>query len=122
MFFFPVGLSSFLRHPRQVLLGVEISSVAWLGRLTVGVQSVTEETSTPNKTCRGCRVNDERPTGKKNTTIEWDDGGKIGNKNKLLLSLPSSVVQWHHEEGNFLSEYGQSHWLFYVRYYLEESS
>ena len=21
---------------------------------------------------------------KKNTTIEWDDGGKIGNKNKLI--------------------------------------
>ena len=29
-------------------------------------------------------VNDERPTGKKNTTIEWDDGGTIGNKNKLI--------------------------------------
>ena len=25
--------------------------------------------------------NDERPIGKK-TTIEWDDGGKIGNKNE----------------------------------------
>ena len=22
----------------------------------------------------------------KNTTIEWDDGGKVGNKNKLILS------------------------------------
>ena len=28
---------------------------------------------------------DERPTGNKNTTIEWDDGGKIDNKNKLIL-------------------------------------
>ena len=41
----------------------------------------TEETSTPHKTCWKCRVNDERPT-EKETTSEWDDGGKIGNKNK----------------------------------------
>ena len=27
-----------------------------------------------------------RPTGKKNTTIEWHDGGKISNKNKLILT------------------------------------
>ena len=38
----------------------------------------TEETSTPNKTCYKCD-NDETPTGKKNTTIEWEDGEK-GNK------------------------------------------
>ena len=25
------------------------------------------------------------PTGKKNTTIEWENGGKTGNKNKLIL-------------------------------------
>ena len=43
-----------------------------------------EETSKPYKTCYECRVNDERPTGKKNTTIKWEDGGKIGNKNKLI--------------------------------------
>ena len=30
--------------------------------------------------------NEERPRGKKNTTIEWDDGGKIDNKNKLNLT------------------------------------
>ena len=29
---------------------------------------------------------DERPRGNKNTNIEWDDGGKIGNKNKLILT------------------------------------
>ena len=46
----------------------------------------TEETSTPNKTCRECRVNNERPTGKKNTTIEWNNGVKIGNKHKLILT------------------------------------
>ena len=23
-------------------------------------------------------INDERPTGKKHTTVRWDDGGKIG--------------------------------------------
>ena len=36
---------------------------------------------TPYKTCRKRRANDERPTGKKHK-IEWDDSGKIGNKNK----------------------------------------
>ena len=30
-------------------------------------------------------ITNERPTGMKNTTIEWDDGGNIGNKNKLIL-------------------------------------
>ena len=40
----------------------------------------------------------------------------------LLLSLPSSVLEWHHEEGNVSSEYVQSKWLFYVGYYLEVSS
>ena len=29
------------------------------------------------------RVKDERPKEKKTTTIEWDDGRKIGIKNKL---------------------------------------
>ena len=37
----------------------------------------------------------------------------------LILSLPLSVFQWHHEKGNFFSEYDQSNWLFYVGYYLE---
>ena len=30
--------------------------------------------------------NDGRSTGKKNTTIECDDSGKIGDKNKLILT------------------------------------
>ena len=42
-----------------------------------------EETSTTYKTFWEYRVNEERPTGKKYTTIEWDDGGKIGNKNRI---------------------------------------
>ena len=25
-----------------------------------------------------CCINNERPTGKKHTTVRWDDGGKIG--------------------------------------------
>jgi hypothetical protein len=50
--------------------------------LTVAV----EITSTPYKTCRECRINDERPTGKKNTTIDGMTGGKIGIKNKLILT------------------------------------
>ena len=37
----------------------------------------------------------------------------------LLFSLPSSVLQWHHEGGNFFSEYDRSNWLFYVGFYLE---
>ena len=40
----------------------------------------------------------------------------------LLLPLQSSVLQWHHEQGNFLSEFDQSNWLFYVGYYLEAFS
>ena len=38
LLFVPVGLSSSLRHLMQVLLGVEVSSVARPGQLTVGVQ------------------------------------------------------------------------------------
>ena len=66
------------QHSQQVLLGVEDFSVSWLGQ-------EAEETSTPNKICWECD-NDESPTGKKNTTIEWVDGGKVGNKNKLFLT------------------------------------
>ena len=40
-----------------------------------------------HKTCLECCDNNKRPTGKmKNTNTEWDDGGKIGNKNKLILT------------------------------------
>ena len=39
----------------------------------------------------------------------------------LLLFLPSSVLQWHHEGGDFFSEYNRSNLLFYVGYYLEVS-
>ena len=35
---FPVGLSSLSRHFEQVLLGDEVSSVSWVGQLTVGVK------------------------------------------------------------------------------------
>jgi hypothetical protein len=38
VFSFPVGISSLTRHSQQVLLGVEVSSVSWLGQFTVGVQ------------------------------------------------------------------------------------
>ena len=34
----------------------------------------------------------------------------------LLLSLPSSVLQCHHEGSNFFSEYDQPNWLFYIGY------
>ena len=41
--------------------------------------------------------NDEKPTGKKNTTIEWGDGGKIGNRNKLILTttISSNIAKKH---------------------------
>ena len=52
----PVGLSTFSTG----FLGIEVSFVSWLG------------------TYWKCRINDERPTGIKHTTVGWDDGGKIG--------------------------------------------
>ena len=39
-----------------------------------------------NKTSGECRLNKERPTGKKNPTIERKDGGKICDKIKLILT------------------------------------
>ena len=36
--------------------------------------------------------------GKKNKTIEWDDGGKISNKNKLILNISwFSYFYWCHK-------------------------
>ena len=35
----------------------------------------------------------------------------------LLFSLPSSVLQWHHEEGNLFLEYDKTNLLFYTGYY-----
>ena len=83
--FVPVGLLLFLRHLRQVMLGVEVSSVAQPGQLTIGVQisdwtptvnypgQAVEETATPNKTCQRCRKNDET-LQKRTQLIEWDIG------------------------------------------------
>ena len=59
--------------------------------------------SVRNKTYSECRVNDERPTGKKNTTIEWDDGGKIGNKNKLNIIDPA--LYFEKNRGIFVINY-----------------
>ena len=42
------------------LVGVEVTSVSWLGQMTVGV----------------CCYNNERPTGQKQPTVRWKDGGK----------------------------------------------
>ena len=39
----------------------------------------------------------------------------------LLLSLPSFLLQWHHEKGNFCPEFDQPNWRFYVGYYSEMS-
>ena len=68
----------------------------WYQKIFNYASQEKEETSTPHKTCWECRV-DERSTGKKNTTIEWDDGGKIGNKNKLILTeiFPSVRETWY---------------------------
>ena len=40
----------------------------------------------------------------------------------LLLSLLSSVLQFHREEGNFFLEYGQINWFYYAEYYLKAFS
>ena len=40
----------------------------------------------------------------------------------LLFSLMPSVLQWHHEEGNFFSEFDQPNRFFYAGYYLEAFS
>ena len=54
----------------------------------------TEETSTSYKTRWECRINDERPTGKKGTIIEWDDGGKISNTNKIYSNWNLPIGAW----------------------------
>ena len=51
-----------------------VSAASWLGPSQKKLQH-------PTRLVENVTVNDDRPTGKK-TTIEWDDGGKIGNKNK----------------------------------------
>ena len=55
----------------------------------------TEETSTHYKICWEFRVNDERPTWKKNIVIKWNDGGKIGNRNTLILTEILPSVTWN---------------------------
>ena len=67
--FISVGLSSICWHILQVLLSVEISSVAWPEQSIVNCPvQMTEETSTPNKTCRRCKK-DEKPT--ETNTTNW---------------------------------------------------
>ena len=44
---------------------------------------------------RKCTENNVRPTGKKSTTIGWDDGGKIDNKNEIILTEIFPSVQKH---------------------------
>ena len=54
--FFPVGLSSLIRHFEQVLWVLKFHS----------------------------------PTGKKHTTVGWDDGGKIGK----VVIIYKKVTKW----------------------------
>ena len=76
----------------------------------------TEETSTSNKIFRECCDNNERPTGKKNTTVEWDDGGKIDNKSTLILTRISlsilmkskSGLNFQEPQTNIISLYSSS--------------
>jgi hypothetical protein len=48
---------------------------------SVGLSSLSRHSQQDSTKCRD---NDERPTGEKNTTIDFDDGEK-GNINKLIL-------------------------------------
>ena len=76
VFFFPVGLSSLMQHSQQVLWVLK-SLLSPVSKLNSNCQlPKTEEILTPYNTCWKCCVNDERPTGKKNTTVEWDNGWK----------------------------------------------
>ena len=63
-----------------------------------------EETSTPYKICWECRINDESPTGKENTTIEWNVSGKIGKQNKLILTEIFPLVRkiWYLKVLNYM--------------------
>ena len=73
-----------LQHPKRPVENVALIMKGLQERKTTVncPNQGTEETSTPYKTCWEYRVNGESPIGNKNTTIEWDDGGKIGNKYK----------------------------------------
>ena len=42
-----------------------------------GLVGETEETSTPTRPVENVVLTNEMPTGKKHTTVGWDDGGKI---------------------------------------------
>ena len=53
------------------LVGVEVTSVSWLGQLTVGV------------------YNNERPTGQKQQLF---DGKTVENKGKLILNKTNVVL------------------------------
>ena len=53
-------------------------------------KTATEETSTPNKTCRWCRKNEERPTGN-NTTI-WIQNKKQRQKKLRYPTRPGEDV------------------------------
>ena len=54
----------------------------WAGDLNSNCQLHKPGDRRNYKNCWKCRVNDERPTGKK-TTSEWNDVGKIG---KIILT------------------------------------
>ena len=100
--FFPVGLSSLSRHFQQFVLLLILLNMfhAPMGRfqLELFIFITNFSTVVPLNICvffpvglstrdifnRSCRVLKFQRKGhrKENTTIEWDDGEKIGNKNK----------------------------------------
>ena len=53
------------------LVGVEVTSVSWHGQLTRDRSNFYT-----HKTCRKYCYNNERPTGQKQPTVRWKDGGK----------------------------------------------
>ena len=61
------------------------------------------------RSCWECCDNNEWLRGKQNTTIEWDDGGKIDSKNKLIV-----MKMLHESERSFME-----HWkcIGYVCYF-----
>ena len=68
--FFPVGLLLLIQHFQQVL---------WVLKFLLSPGT--------HKTCWKCCINNKRPTGKKHTSVGWEDGEKIGKNNMYYFAL-----------------------------------
>ena len=93
--FFPVGLSSLIWHFQQVLwvLKFLLSPTMPVENFVLTTKRLQERNTQLNSNCQlpkpgnrrnfnthktrwKCCINNERPTGKRQTNVRWDDGGK----------------------------------------------